>query len=145
MNAAVDKQLAALTIMRKTELQIEWQRHYKSDPPDIAPGLLRFGIAYRIQEKSFGGLSRSAQAKLRRIAKGEPVGTKPIGKLKPGTRLVRRWNDQTIVVLVTDDGFLFDDQKYGSLSEIARQVTEAHWSGPRFFGLTKAKVSADAA
>ncbi len=145
MNAVVEKKLAALEGMKKTELQIEWRRYYKSEPPKISPSLMRMGIAYRIQEKVFGGLSRTTQAKLRRIANGEALGSKPIGKLKPGTRLVRTWNDQTIVVLVTETGFVFEDEEYRSLSEIARKVTGAHWSGPRFFGLIKAKASADAA
>lgn len=38
---------------------------------------------------------------------------------------------------ITEDGFSFEDRSYGSLSEIAREVTGAHWSGPRFFGLKR--------
>jgi hypothetical protein len=33
--------------------------------------------------------------------------------------------------------FRFADQTWRSLSEIARVVTGAHWSGPRFFGLRR--------
>ena len=35
-----------------------------------------------------------------------------------------------------DDGFQHAGWSWRSLSEIARHVTGAHWSGPRFFGLT---------
>jgi hypothetical protein len=38
-------------------------------------------------------------------------------------------------VLVTDDGFAFEERPYRSLSQIAREVTGTQWSGPRFFGL----------
>ena len=55
--------------------------------------------------------------------------------LKPGTRLVREWNGRTHVVDVSEDGFIFDSKTYGSLSAIAKRITGAHWSGPRFFGL----------
>ena len=55
----------------------------------------------------------------------------------PGTRLIREWNGQTIAVEVRDDGYVWDDEVYRSLSEIARLVTGAHWSGPRFFGLRR--------
>jgi hypothetical protein len=55
--------------------------------------------------------------------------------LQPGARLVREWNGRTYIVEVTDDGFLHDDKHYRSLSAIARAITGAHWSGPRFFGL----------
>ena len=57
--------------------------------------------------------------------------------LTPGARLVREWNGQTIAVEVRPDGFWWKAQLWRSLSEIAREVTGAHWSGPRFFGLTR--------
>jgi hypothetical protein len=53
-----------------------------------------------------------------------------------GTRLVREWNGRTITVEVSDSGFVHAGRSWRSLSEIARHVTGAHWSGPRFFGLT---------
>uniref|UniRef100_UPI002494EA2C DUF2924 domain-containing protein n=1 Tax=Ruegeria atlantica TaxID=81569 RepID=UPI002494EA2C len=37
---------------------------------------------------------------------------------------------------VTEDGFSWNSRSYRSLSAIAREITGAHWSGPRFFGLT---------
>ena len=55
--------------------------------------------------------------------------------LSSGTRLIREWNGRTIVVEVRDDGFWWEEKTYRSLSVIAREVTGAHWSGPRFFGL----------
>lgn len=64
----------------------------------------------------------------------EPV--RPRVELTPGTRLVREWNGQTITVEVLEYGFRYADRTWRSLSEIARHVTDAHWSGPRFFGLT---------
>ncbi|HEY6300867.1 MAG TPA: DUF2924 domain-containing protein [Candidatus Binatus sp.] len=32
-------------------------------------------------------------------------------------------------------GFMFNGKRYRSLSEVAREITGAHWSGPLFFGL----------
>ena len=52
-----------------------------------------------------------------------------------GTRLMREWNGRMHVVDVTDQGILFDGKVYGSLSAVAKRITGAHWSGPRFFGL----------
>jgi hypothetical protein len=65
-------------------------------------------------------------------------GNKPliqVPALRPGTRLVREWNGRTHVVDVSEDGFVFDGKTYRSLSAIAKRITGAHWSGPRFFGL----------
>lgn len=53
----------------------------------------------------------------------------------PGARLLRDWNGRTHIVDVIDGGFVFEARVYRSLSAIARQITGAHWSGPRFFGL----------
>jgi hypothetical protein len=69
------------------------------------------------------------------IAAGEPARKSLV--LTPGTRLIREWNGKTIAVEVREGGFVWADRTYRSLSEIARQVTGAHWSGPRFFGLTR--------
>jgi hypothetical protein len=55
--------------------------------------------------------------------------------LKKGTRLVREWQGRTYQVMVLDEGFLFEERRYASLSQIARDVTGTKWSGPRFFGL----------
>ncbi len=59
----------------------------------------------------------------------------PRNPLRSGTRLLREWNGQQHFVEVVDDGFVFDGKEYRSLSAIARTITGAHWSGPRFFGL----------
>ncbi|WP_318013024.1 DUF2924 domain-containing protein [Mesorhizobium sp. ESP7-2] len=48
---------------------------------------------------------------------------------------MRDWNGKTHIVDVVEDGFVFEARVYPSLSSIARKITGAHWSGPRFFGL----------
>lgn len=53
----------------------------------------------------------------------------------PGAHLLRDWNGRTHAVDVTEKGFLYKGTIHRSLSAIAREITGAHWSGPRFFGL----------
>jgi hypothetical protein len=53
----------------------------------------------------------------------------------PGARLVRDWNGKTHIVDVIEEGFVFQAKVHKSLTAIAHQITGAHWSGPRFFGL----------
>jgi hypothetical protein len=48
----------------------------------------------------------------------------------PGSRANRRQ-------CVREDGFEYEGQHYRSLTVIAERITGAHWSGPRFFGLTQ--------
>ncbi|MER8439484.1 DUF2924 domain-containing protein [Mesorhizobium sp. M1312] len=52
-----------------------------------------------------------------------------------GSRLMRGWNGRMHVVEVVNNGFVLDGKTYGSLSAVARRITGADWSGPRFFGL----------
>jgi len=103
------------------ELQQEWQRRLGTAPPKL-PG-------------------SDVKARLRRLAKDpNPDSERPRRirpTLSPGTTLVREWQGGTHHVRVTDAGFEYAGQGYGSLSEVARAITGVRWSGPRFFGLNK--------
>jgi Protein of unknown function (DUF2924) len=126
------------------ELRREWRRLYHHDPPRISRDLLTLGIAYRLQEIEHGGLGKATLRKLRTLAKSlrttGRVGPTPSLSLKPGARLVREWHGRTHTVTVTEDGFEYAGAIYLSLTKIAKKITGAHWSGPRFFGLeAKAK------
>ncbi len=59
----------------------------------------------------------------------------PTISLKPGAKLIREWGGKTHCVIVLENGFDFEGRRYSSLSRIAREITGARWSGPRFFGL----------
>ena len=57
--AGVAESLARLNDLTLDELRAEWRRLYRSMPPRLSQDLMRRAIAYRIQEKAFGGLSAS--------------------------------------------------------------------------------------
>jgi hypothetical protein len=124
--ATLADKLAALETLSPAQLRVEWRRVYGTMAPAISSGLLMHGIAYRLQEKA----SRSKVMPMARL-RGTPVRS----TIKPGTRLLRSWNGRSVAVTATDNGFLFEDRPYRSLSAIAREVTGTAWSGPRFFGL----------
>ncbi len=95
-------------------------------------------VAQAMQERRWGGLPVIVARQLARVSGSSSASSKaklPSPALTPGTRLSREWNGKTIAVEVSEDGFMWEDRRYRSLSEIARAVTGAHWSGPRFFGL----------
>lgn len=165
--AALTDQLAALASMSPAQLRIEWRRVYQAPPsPRLTTDLLRRGIAYRLQERIHGGLPSHIARELDRLAKrrladvvaaaaaiaatagadgsaeggaNSAVASRRVEepRLRPGTRLVRSWQGRTYSVLVTEHGFVMDDHEYPSLSRIAQAVTGTHWSGPRFFGITR--------
>jgi len=123
---------------RKT-LVAAWTRAFGYAPPKgIGMRLLSLGIAYQEQSERQGGLSTSTKKRLLAIANGKkPVSAKSANRLTPGTRLVRDWRDESHIVEVLPNGFLYRGETFSSLSEIARTITGARWSGPRFFGVDK--------
>ena len=127
--------------MSPAALRSKWREVHRSRAPDLSPSLLARGIAYRLQERVHGGVSSSTAKQLaniaRRLARTGSVDDPNAICLKPGTRLVRSWNGTIYKVLVGDDGFEFDGRQFESLSQIARDITGAHWSGPRFFGVNR--------
>ncbi|GAO39523.1 hypothetical protein SCH01S_33_00100 [Sphingomonas changbaiensis NBRC 104936] len=135
----VDEHIEQLRMMTFAQLKSEWRRVWRRAPPvSFTSDLLMRGIAYRLQEKAFGGLAAEIGRELdgiETLGKSARLGTAQTVQLRPGNRLVRRWRGTTYTVDVTRDGFLFQDRRYASLSTIATEITGTRWSGPRFFGL----------
>ncbi len=146
--AGLNEELASLAMMSPAMLRAEWRRVYRASPPPLTPELLLRGIAYRLQERVHGGVPakmlRAIRLLAKRAAHAQDASTLKV-EIKPGTRLVRSWNGTTYSVLVTDDGFVMADRRFTSLSQIAKAITGAHWSGPRFFGVRGAATTTGAA
>src|SRR5205807_6865029 len=105
-------------------------------------------VVYDLQEPTQGGARAALQRRLPRLAGASERGAVAVDRgivLKARTTLVRQWRARTHTVLVQKDGFEHEGQRYRSLTVIAERITGAHWSGPRFFGLTKnARASSSA-
>ena len=139
----ISEKIAALKNLDAASLRAEWRRLYRSHPPKRAGrDILARAISYKLQERAHGGLSAATKRKLRAFAeqldRGEGTAFDPGISLKPGAKLVREWRGETYRVMALDQGFEFNGRRYRSLSKIAREITGAHWSGPRFFGLKRA-------
>jgi hypothetical protein len=133
-------ELTALEQMPLAELRERWRVIADTPPPSLAAPLLRRLVAYRLQERRYGGVPTGVLRELKRVAEAGGVKGAPPAyprRLAPGTRLYREWQDRTIAVEVTEGGYLWEGKTWRSLSEIAKTVTGAHWSGPRFFGLRR--------
>ena len=134
-------QLDRLAALPADELRRQWQRLYAAEPPRATSELLIRGIAQRMQENSQGRLDRAILRQLQKLRMDPDQNALPVPadrRLRPGTRLVRTWQGRTYVVVVTDDGFVFDGRSYTSLTRIACAITGTNWSGPKFFGLKQA-------
>jgi hypothetical protein len=155
----LEAEVAALSDLSRDELVQRWQKIYRCPPPSgVRRELLIRAAAWHLQAKRLGGHSAETRRLLRsamervetRLAKrgddkrsdeadagnaNARKTSKPRRKVLPGARLLRDWNGKTHVVDVMETGFAFEAKVYPSLSAIAKKITGAHWSGPRFFGL----------
>jgi transposase-like protein len=62
--------------------------------------------------------------------------------LKAGALLVREWKGRLERVMILEEGFAWNGQTFGSLSQIAKAMTGTNWNGHRFFGLRQGKTPA---
>ena len=129
--------LADLDAMDRAGLAHLWSDLIGGDvPTSMSQPMQRRFLAFELQALAEDGLTAALRARLDRIAAGEERKASPT--LQPGARLLREWNGTTHVVDVLPEGFFWNGAPHRSLSAIARAITGARWSGPRFFGLVRA-------
>jgi hypothetical protein len=144
LERTISEQIAALPGMNKQQLLVMWRENFgKEAPAHLRKQLMVPVLAYRIQEREYGGLSHAARKQLRELA--ESLESKSWQKervitddaAESGSRFVRCWHGEIHEVLVKAAGFEYRGQLYGSLSKIACEITGTRWSGPLFFGIRK--------
>ena len=139
----IDAEIAALDALSSDQMRRRWVAETGSTVPKVSPKLLRLALAWEIQARRLGGLSRETTRLLDQLARGQSKTTRP----NAGMRLVREWGGRVHVVTVEESGdgsdqvIRWDNREWRSLSEVARAITGTRWSGPAFFGLKK-KVAA---
>ena len=140
---AVEAELDRLPKTPIVELRKRYRDLFRVEPPKaFGPDLLRRSIAHRLQEMAYGGLPAPAKRLLDQMVKA--AAAKPNGplelpqRIKPGSELVRTWQQKTYRVVVLADGFAYGGKTFSSLSEVAFAITGTKWNGPRFFGLRAA-------
>lgn len=135
--------LAEIERMPAPALRSLWQELIGS-PADtrLRRELLIPILAYKLQEKAYGGLKPSSRSHLRRLAvslaadKSAPLTRE--SRFKPGTHLVREWRGETHEVTIRPSGYGYRGKEFATLSEIANLITGTRWSGPLFFGTKSA-------
>jgi len=146
--------------LEREDLLALWQKAYDSPPfKGARRGTLLRGVSYTEQAKAQSDLKAKTKRKLIKIAqaasassvknspsdegtrspkgRGSSTHAKPVTPtLQLGSQIVREWNGKTYTVHCTDQGFVLNGVTYTSLSAVAKAITGAHWSGPRFFGVS---------
>jgi hypothetical protein len=141
----LDTEIARLGDLGAVELRQRWVALYgRPVPKYFRHELLVRAIAYQMQVKAYGGLSEAIKRRLREIAEAARDGTfdeidlEP--RIKPGTKLIRTWKKATHEVMVLQDGFAWNGERYTSLSTIAKAIAGTSWNGWLFFGIKRPAV-----
>ncbi|MCP4680066.1 MAG: DUF2924 domain-containing protein [Deltaproteobacteria bacterium] len=163
--ADIVDEITVLETMTVRELAVKYFEVFGETTKSRNKPYLVKRIAYRIQEKAEGGLSRDAEKRIEELAKNTPIRRRDLDDLSPsqlnvkeGTQLhadseialdprlppigetvTRRYDNKKYEVRILKDGFEYDGVRYQSLSAVAKKVTGTEWNGFRFFGLTKTK------
>jgi hypothetical protein len=137
----VERQIAGLAKRSTQDLQVAWRQLHRTGPPlGLSRDLITRGLVHELQERTYRSMSLALRRRLRTLSaefeKGVSCSDSRIG-LKTGTTLVRQWRGRAHTVLVRENGFEYESQHYRSLTVIAEKITGVHWTGPRFFGLTR--------
>ena len=129
---ALKDDLAALEDLPPARLREAWTDRTGRPVPKVSPSLLRLALAFELQARAQGGLSRRSQQLLDQWDAAKTRTRAP----QPGMRLMREWNGTLHVVTIDEDGaILWKNERWASLSKVARAITGTRWSGPAFFGL----------
>ena len=124
------------------ELREQWRSLLDEPAPDLrSRNLIMRLLAWKVQAQQYGGLPPRIERRLKDLkaafAKDPHYAPAPLLSLLPGTVLVREWKGVTHRVLIVQHGFVYEGQRYASLTDLARTITGTAWSGPRFFGLER--------
>jgi hypothetical protein len=157
-------QLADLPKMNALLLQAVHRELFGADNPIANCQHLRRKIAWHLQAAKEGGLPESVRQYAIAVAGGTELRSRIAENLSrrragvpldqsvtttvvqthdarlpmPGSLIIKKYKDKTIVVKVLNDGFEYDSRRFASLSAIAGEITGTRWNGFAFFDREKA-------
>lgn len=129
----VAREIARLFALDRPACLDLWRATVGGAPPKhVSLTVLQKTLAYDVQAEAFGDLPPKARRALEEVAAGKKSNAP--APIALGSQLVREWNGRVHEVEVLADGYAWKGLRFRSLSAVAREVTGARWSGPRFFG-----------
>ena len=143
----IEVEVSKMMLMTVSELREKFREVFGDDTNTRNKQWLIKRIAWRIQANALGGLSERAKRRSAELANDAdvrilPPRNQPTVKFAPkanvsgpaaGTEITRMYKCRLLVVSVTEDGFVFEGQKFKSLSAVAKYITGSHCSGQAFF------------
>lgn len=127
-------ELLRIQTLDEDELRREWRALLGTNAPPLSTMFLRRKLAYKLQERRFGGLGEADKIKIETIGDA-PKPRKNSAGIVVGTILEREWKGVKYVVVARENGFELNGREYRSLSGAAKAITGTSWNGKKFFGV----------
>src|SRR6266576_6576409 len=142
-DAALETEIGRLPALSLLELRNRWKTLFgHSAPKSLRRSFLARAVAYQMQVEAYGGLSVATKRRLREIAdavrNGDANAALGSNRIKPGTQMIRQWQNTTHKVIALNEGFEWNGRTYKSLSAVANAITGTNWNGYAFFGIKRA-------
>ena len=145
-DAALQAEIGRLPALSLLELRNRWKTLFGHPAPkSLRRNFLARAVAYQMQVDAYGGLSVATRRRLREIAiavrNGDANAVLGSVRIKPGTQMIRHWQDTTHTVTALAEGFEWNGRTYRSLSAVANAITGTNWNGFAFFGIKRTPSS----
>ncbi len=142
-DVALESEIGRLPSLSLLELRHRWQTLFGHPAPkSLRRNFLARAVAYQMQVEAYGGLSVATKLRLREIANavrnGDANAIPGSNRIKPGTQMIRQWQNTTHTVTALAEGFEWNGRTYKSLSAVANAITGTNWNGFSFFGIKRA-------
>src|SRR5260370_26007272 len=142
-DVALETEIGRLPNLSLLELRHRWKTLFGHPAPkSLRRNFLARAVAYQMQVEAYGGLSVATKRRLREIANavrnGDANAIPGSSRIKPGTQMIRQWQNATHTVTALADGFEWNRRAYKSLSAVANAITGTNWNGFAFFGIKRA-------
>jgi hypothetical protein len=142
-DAALEAEIGQLPALSLLELRNRWKTLFGHPAPkSLRRNFLARAVAYQMQVEAYGGVSVATKRRLREIANavrtGDANAVLGSSRIKPGTQMIRQWQNTTHTVTALVEGFQWNGRTYKSLSAVANAITGTNWNGFAFFGIKRA-------
>lgn len=141
MEKEIEKKVMNLERKPLNELRKIWKKVYGEEAPRYSKKYLIPRLAYRMQEKAYGEMSRKGAKRLEyladRLEKGKRISSDKLPVA--GTELILERGEETHAVMVTDKGLIYREEFFTSLSAVAGKIMGMSYNGPLLFGLRDQK------
>ncbi|WP_349966970.1 DUF2924 domain-containing protein [Wolbachia endosymbiont of Armadillidium arcangelii] len=137
MEKETEKKVMNLERKPLDELRKIWKKVFGEEAPRYSKKYLIPRLAYRMQEKAYGEMSRKGAKRLEYLADRLEKGKRISSDKLPieGTELILERGEETHAVMVTDKGLIYKEEFYTSLSAVAGRIMGMSYNGPLLFGM----------